>query len=389
MEQISPPKIKLSVVIPCLNEALTIKTAVSMARELITAFGMPGEVVVSDNGSDDGSRKIAEDAGARVVNADRKGYGFALLSGIRAAEGDIIVMGDADATYDFREALDMVKAVDGGFDLAMGSRLRGDIEPGAMPALHRYLGTPVLSFLIRRFFGLGISDCNCGMRTFSKSAFEKMNIISGGMEFASEMLIKAALVNLRVCEFPCSLHVDVRNRKPHLNTWRDGWRHLRFILLFAPHVVFTVPGRILCTFSGMMILLLSLGPVSISGIAFDYHHLFYAIPLFCIGLQLLWFSAFAEKFRRFVGLDRSMESSVPKFKLEKWLGCGLLLCAAGLAIFSVILINWWSSGRGDLLAIRSSTLALTLMLSGFLTMMNALMLSMLELHFDSQTMRRG
>lgn len=388
MEEKNNP-IKLSVVIPCLNESMTIRSAVSMARELIVAVGMPGEVVVSDNGSDDGSQKIAADSGARVVRADHKGYGFALLAGIRAAEGDIIVMGDADATYDFREALDMVKAVDEGFDLVMGSRLHGDIEPGAMPPLHRYLGTPVLSFLIRRFFGLGISDCNCGMRAFSKSAFEKMNIISGGMEFASEMLIKAALVNLRVCEFPCSLHADVRNRRPHLNTWKDGWRHLRFILLFAPHVVFTLPGRILCTCFGMMILLLSIGPVSISGVAFDYHHLFYAIPLFCIGLQLLWFSAFAEKFRRFVGFDRSKEACSPKFDLEKWLGFGLLLCTVGFSIFAIILIQWWSSGRGDLLAIRSSTLALIFMLSGFLTMMNALMLSMLELHFDSQTMRRG
>lgn len=379
----------LSVVIPCLNESATIAKAVGLARELIDAVGGPGEVVVSDNGSDDGSRQLAEAAGARVVAADRRGYGFALLSGIRAARGRVVVMGDADATYDFREALDMVRAVQQGTDLAMGSRLRGEIEPGAMPPLHRHLGTPVLTWLIRRFFGLRISDCNCGMRAFSKPAFEKMGLVSGGMEFASEMLIKAALCDLKVVEFPCSLHVDTRDRKPHLNTWRDGWRHLRFILLFAPHIVFTAPGWFLSVVFGMMILLLSLGTVTVGGAHLDYHHLFYAVPVFCIGLQLLWFSAFAEKFRRFVGLGGQDAVPPAKFRLERWLLLGLLVGAAGVAVFVAVLVNWWASGRGSLLAIRSSVFALTLVLGGFLTVMNALMLSMLELHFDSRPAPQG
>ena len=376
--------LELSVVIPCLNESGTLAKAVSLASELIAASGLPGEVVISDNGSDDGSQRIAEEAGARVVSADRRGYGFALLAGIRAAKGRIIVMGDADATYDFREAIDLVQAVQKGADLAMGSRLRGDIKPGAMPPLHRYLGTPVLTTLIRLFFGLRISDCNCGMRAFSKEAFDKMGLVSGGMEFASEMLIKAALCNLKVVEFPVSLHVDTRNRKPHLNTWRDGWRHLRFILLFAPHIVFTAPGWILSAVFGMMILLLSLGPLLVGDVRLDYHHLFYAVPLFCIGVQLLWFSAFAKKFRTFVGLDAAESATPRKFHLERWLGLGLLLGVSGLAVFTTLLVRWSASGHGALLAIRPAILGLTLVLTGFLTIMNALMLSMLELHFDSR-----
>lgn len=385
----SDMNLELSVVIPCLNESGTIVKAVSLACDLVTASGLPGEVVISDNGSDDGSQQLAEGAGARVVSADRRGYGFALLAGIRAAKGRIIVMGDADATYDFREALDLVRAVQTGVDLAMGSRLRGDIKPGAMPPLHRYLGTPVLTALIRLFFGLRISDCNCGMRAFSKAAFEKMGLVSGGMEFASEMLIKAALCNLKVVEFPCSLHVDTRNRKPHLNTWRDGWRHLRFILLFAPHIVFTLPGWILSGVFGIMILLLSLGPVTIKNVNFDYHHLFYAVPMFCIGLQLLWFSAFAERFRRFIGLNAVNGSEPKKFRLERWLLLGLLMGIVGVIIFAAILFKWFSAGRGELLAVRESVFALVLVLSGFLTIMNALMLSMLELHVDSHAISQN
>jgi glycosyltransferase involved in cell wall biosynthesis len=376
---------ELSVVIPCLNEAATIAKAISLAKELIADSGLTGEVVVSDNGSDDGSQRISEEAGARVVTADRRGYGFALLSGIRAAAGNIIVMGDADATYDFREAIELVQAVRQGADLAMGSRLRGNIAPGAMPTLHRYLGTPVLTTLIRLFFGLRISDCNCGMRAFSKEAFNKMGLVSGGMEFASEMLIKAAINDLKVVEFPCSLHPDTRDRKPHLNTWRDGWRHLRFILLFAPHIIFTAPGWILSAFFGMFILLLSLGPVSVGNTRLDYHHLFYAVPVFCIGIQLLWFSAFANRFRKFAGLDTSESDTIKKFHLERWLGIGFLIGIAGFTLFASVLIRWLASGQGALLAIRPAVMALTLVLCGFLTIMNAIMLSMLELHTDSRT----
>lgn len=374
---------KCSVVIPCLNEAATLDKALDLAKALIEKFDGDGELVVADNGSTDGSQEIATACGARVVNADRKGYGFALLTGISAAQGDVIVMGDADATYDFREAEPLVRSVlNKECDLAMGSRLRGNIEKGAMPFLHRYLGTPVLTFLIRLFFGIKISDCNCGMRAFSKVAFEKMHLISGGMEFASEMLIKSAIVGLRVKETPISLHKDIRDREPHLHTWRDGWRHLRFILLMAPHVVFAIPGWLFTVFFGMMTLALSLGPMAIARMELDYHHLFYSVPLFAIGIQLLWFDLFAGKFKAFVGL--SSKEDIKPFSLDKFLllGCGLLVSA--ITIFLFVLIGWINSGKEALLAIRECSLALTLFLVGFLVIINALIVSMFELHFDSR-----
>ena len=377
---------KLSVAIPCLNEAQTIEKAVGLARDLLAAVGGDGEIVVGDNGSTDGSRELAERAGARVVPASRRGYGFALLAAIRASRGDVIVMGDADATYDFREAAPLVEAVaSGSCDLAMGSRLRGRIEKGAMPFLHRWLGTPVLSWLIRRFFGLRITDCNCGMRAFSRDAFERMRLVCGGMEFASEMLVKASFANLRVREFPISLHRDLRtDRVPHLHTWRDGWRHLRFLLLFAPHVVFRLPGTILVVLSGLGTAALCLGPVVVAGRTLDYHHLFYTVPLFCIGQQLLWFHAFAVRFRRFAGLGGDPPERLP---LERWLVGGGLAVFVGVAVFASVLVDWWSSGRAALFAVRRCSLGLVLLLSGALSVMNALMTSMLELHFEAREER--
>ena len=374
---------KLSVAIPCLNEAQTIEKAVGLARDLVAAVGGDGEIVVGDNGSTDGSRELAERAGARVAPASRRGYGFALLAAIRASRGDVIVMGDADATYDFREAAPLVEAVaSGSCDLAMGSRLRGRIEKGAMPFLHRWLGTPVLSWLIRRFFGLRITDCNCGMRAFSRDAFERMRLVCGGMEFASEMLVKASFANLRVREFPISLHRDLRtDRVPHLHTWRDGWRHLRFLLLFAPHVVFRLPGTILVVLSGLGTAALCLGPVVVAGRTLDYHHLFYTVPLFCIGQQLLWFHAFAVRFRRFAGLGGDPPERLP---LERWLVVGGLAAFVGVAVFASVLVDWWSSGRAALFAVRRCSLGLVLLLAGALSVMNALMTSMLELHVEAR-----
>ena len=221
---------KLSVVIPCLNEIQTLERAIGMAQDLIRECGSDGEVVVADNGSTDGSRDVAKRCGARVVEVPAKGYGNALRGGIAGAKGDILVMGDADTTYDFREAKVLVESVERGADLAMGSRLRGTIDAGAMPPLHRYLGTPVLSLLIRILYRLPISDCNCGMRAFSRQAYDRMQLQSGGMEFASEMLCRAGKLKLVVTENPISLHKDPRDRQPHLRTWRDGWRHLKLIL---------------------------------------------------------------------------------------------------------------------------------------------------------------
>jgi glycosyltransferase involved in cell wall biosynthesis len=217
------PELDVSIVIPCLNEEKTLGRALDMAKEAIRRSGMKGEIVLADNGSTDASLAIAEEKGARVVHVAPRGYGYALLYGIRQSHGRYIVMGDADATYDFREAVPFLEELKKGADLVIGSRFKGNIAPGAMPFLHRRLGTPVLTFLINLFFGMRISDCNCGMRAFSREAFDRLNIISGGMEFASEMIIKAGMEKLRVVEVPCSLSPDLRGKPPHLKTWRDGW----------------------------------------------------------------------------------------------------------------------------------------------------------------------
>ncbi len=341
----------LSVVIPCLNEAQTLASAIKLAKNLLSEFNNDGEIVVADNGSNDGSQKIAEENGARVVNVPKRGYGYALIYGIQAAAGDVIVMGDADATYNFAEAKPLVQAVIDGYDLGMGSRLRGNIEKGAMPFLHRYLGTPVLTWMIRLFFRIKITDCNCGMRAFSKKAFEKMHLVCGGMEFASEMLVKSALEGLSVKEYPISLAKDTRNRKPHLNTWRDGWRHMRFILLFAPHVIFTIPGYLLTTIFGIFTVVLSLGVVTVGGVRLDYHHLFYSIPFFMLGVQLLWFARFASEFKKFSQIDNSGYSS-KAFPLEFWLFSSLAAAIVSVAIFLWVVFKWYASGMGGLLAIR-------------------------------------
>lgn len=370
----------LSIVLPCLNEEQTLPDALALAHALLQLYHDDGEIIVADNGSSDHSRDIATAAGAHVIPVAQRGYGYALQAGIHAARGRVIVMGDADATYLFPEAKTLVDAVDAGADLAMGSRLRGAIAPGAMPFLHHYLGTPVLSALIRLFFRLPISDCNCGMRAFSKDAFLRMKLRCGGMEFASEMLVKAALEHLTVVEFPISLAKDKRTGKPHLNTWHDGWRHLRFILLFAPHILFTLPGWILTIAFGLFTLALSFGPLHIGHTLFDFHHLFYSIPLFCLGSQLLWCAGFVDHFRRFSALSQRENRPPRPFRLERALLIGGTLLLAGLTLFACVFLHWWNSGRAGLLAIRPCALALTLFLSGMTSCLNAFLLSMLELN---------
>ncbi|MCB1070538.1 MAG: glycosyltransferase family 2 protein [Verrucomicrobia bacterium] len=376
--------IQLSIIIPCLNEKATLAAAINLARQAIEQSGLSGEVVVSDNGSTDGSQAIAEREGARVVQAPRKGYGYALLEGFKQAKGEYLVMGDADATYDFREAVAFIEHLKNGADFVIGSRLAGNIHPGAMPFLHRYLGTPVLSFLINLFFGLRITDCNCGMRALTRKAFDRLGLISGGMEFASEMIIKAGLYNLKVKEVPCSLHKDTRDKEPHLRTWRDGWRHLRFILLFAPHVVFTIPGWIFFVLGmGMTIPVLS-GPFSIAGRIIDYHYLFYSIPLLFIGYQALWFAQIEDHFVKFAGfLPADMKSREEGgFQLERWLILGGALSVGGGGVLIGIFWRWVATGFGPMAGIRPGATAMVLIILGVLTILNAMIISMMDTKVD-------
>jgi len=378
--------IELSIVIPALDEEATIARAIGLAMEAIQLSGLKGEVVVSDNGSTDRTVALAESAGARVVVSDRKGYGYALLNGFKHAKGRYLIMGDADATYDFREAVTFLDDLKNGSDLVMGSRLAGNVHKGAMPFLHRWLGTPVLSFLINLFFGLRITDCNCGMRAITREAFQRLGLVSGGMEFASEMVIKAGLYKLKVTERPCSLHVDTRNKPSHLRTWRDGWRHLRFILLFAPHVVFTIPGWFMMLLGLAVTIPVLSGPFSFGGRIVDFHYLFYSIPLVIMGYQALWFDKMEEYFVRFAGylpVDIRRQADSPKhFVLELWLIIGVVLMLVGVGILASIIIRWVMTGYGELSQIRLGAAAMLVLIIGMQTVMNAMVISMMDIKVD-------
>lgn len=382
--------IKLSIVMPCLNEETAIAKTIGIAKEAIEKSGFHGEIVISDNGSSDNSVEIARQLGCRVVSETEKGYGYALQKGIESAAGQYIIIGDADATYDFREAVPFLEKLKNGADLVLGNRLAGNIHPEAMPFLHQYLGTPVLTFLINRFFGTRISDVNCGMRAFTCQTKEKLQLVSGGMEFASEMVIKAGIYRLKIAEIPCSLHNDKKEREPHLNTWRDGWRHLRLILLFAPHLVFALPGWI-ALLSGLLVTALVLPkPFHAFGLYMDYHYLFYSIPLIILGYQALWFEKFNKCFIRFSGyLPKDYHTNDLPFRyklgldtgvsLEIWLVLGFGLFFAGAASLTWLFAKWVATSFGSLSHIRLGVAGMMLIICGLQTVMNALMVSMMSI----------
>lgn len=377
----------VSIVIPCLNEEKTLGRSLEMAREAIRQSGRSGEVVVADNGSTDASVEIAERAGARVVRVSLRGYGYALIHGIRQSRGRYIVIGDADATYDFREAVPFVEALRNGADLVAGSRFKGGIARGAMPFLHRWLGTPVLTFLINLFFGTRITDCNCGMRAFTREAFERMSLVSGGMEFIGEMVIKAGIYRLRIVELPCSLGPDLRGKPTHLKTWRDGWRNLRFILLFAPHVVFTIPGWILLLAGALVTLLVLPGPFRWGPVRMDYHYLFYGIPMVLVGYQALWLAQFERYFVAFAGYfprapGGSSKEADTGFRLELWLFVGAVLALAGVADLAFLVAKWVSLSYGEMFQVRPGAVGMLLLLLGIQTIMSALVISMMGIKIE-------
>jgi hypothetical protein len=282
-DALADAQLELSVVIPCLNEATTIEPCVTRALETMRAHGIAGEVVVSDNGSRDGSIEIATAAGARVVSCPTRGYGAALQHGFHHARGRFVIMADADQSYDFGLIPGFIARAREGSPFVMGSRLRGRIDPGAMPPLHRYLGTPVLTWILNHLFGTRISDCNCGMRCIERATFFKIGVVSPGMEFASEMIVKAAVHDVPIAEVPIDFHKDRRNRRPHLRPFHDGWRHLRLLLWHAPDHTMTVPGMALLAV-GMVLVCTQLGgPLSLGGASLDIHYMILGVTLSLVG----------------------------------------------------------------------------------------------------------
>ncbi|MGI9518066.1 MAG: glycosyltransferase, partial [Pirellulaceae bacterium] len=326
-------------------------TCIGKARKSFEQLGINGEVLISDNGSTDGSQEIARANGARVIHAPLRGYGGALQAGIAEARGQYIIQGDADDSYDFANLGPFVEQLRAGNDLVMGNRFQGGIKPGAMPPLHRYLGNPVLSFLGRLFFSSKIGDFHCGLRGFSKEAAERMELRTTGMEFASEMVVKATLLDLNIAEVPTTLSPDGRSRAPHLRSWRDGWRHLRFLLMYSPRWLFFYPGLALMLIGLVLFGLLALNPLDVRGVVLDIHTMLYAAVMVLIGFQAALFAVYSNKFAVGEGLvpgDPAMNRVARWLKLESGLVLGISLLIAGLTGTLVSLYRWWQAGLGDL-----------------------------------------
>ena len=334
----------LSILMPCLNEAETIKICVTKAQEFLTAHKIEGEVIVADNGSIDGSQNLASEAGARVIHIPEKGYGNALLGGIKSARGKYIIMGDADDSYNFLELKPFTDALDAGSDLVMGNRFKGGIRQNAMPFLHRYLGNPILSWLGRLFFKNEIGDFHCGLRGFRKETILALDLQTTGMEFASEMVVKASLYRLRITEVPTILYPDGRSRPPHLRTWSDGWRHLRFLLLYSPRWLFYYPGILLMVYGLALTAWLLPGPRKVGNLELDINTLLYAAFLSTLGLQAVIFSLLTKVFAISVGLrppDPAMQTITKIGSLEKGIVIALLMMGIGLTS-SVGALAYWS-----------------------------------------------
>ena len=343
--------IELSIVMPCLNEAETLAICIRKAKAFLHENGVIGEVVIADNGSTDNSQEIAIENGARVVNVTEKGYGNALKGGIRNAFGKFIIMGDSDDSYDFYNLLPFLDKMRAGADLVMGNRFKGGIKKGAMPFLHRYLGNPVLSFIGRLFFNIKVGDFHCGLRGFSKKAFEQMELQTTGMEFASEIVVKASLKDLKITEVPTILSQDGRSHPPHLNTWQDGWRHLRFLLTYSPKWLYFYPGMFLILFGGLISLLLMENPFTLGGINFDVQTLLYGSLSIIVGLQFLAFYVLATVHGEPDRLASKKDNWLKwfnNFNLEKGLITGGALILIGGILFGNALMDWQAVSFGQL-----------------------------------------
>jgi len=338
-----PSTPELSVVMPCLNESLTLGSCIKKAIATMDLLNIKGEVVIADNGSTDGSQAIATQLGARVIPIATLGYGSALRAGIEAARSQYVIMGDSDDSYDFTQLGDFASKLDEGYDLVMGNRFLGGIRPGAMPLLHRFVGNPGLSWLGRLFFDCPVGDFQCGLRAFRKSAIEKLDLRTTGMEFSTEMVVKATLFNLRIVEIPTVLSPDGRDRPPHLRTWRDGWRYLRFLLLYSPRWLFLYPGLVLFLLGLAIIGWLLPGPQAIGKLTFDYHTLLFGAMTILVGFQSINFAAFSKLFATSEGLlpdDPLMNQMYRYVTLEVGLMIGTLLVLVGAALW-VFGLNYW------------------------------------------------
>jgi glycosyltransferase involved in cell wall biosynthesis len=381
----STEAIELSIVMPCLNEAETLATCIDKAQGYLRRSGVVGEVIIADNGSTDGSQDIARAHGARVVDVPAKGYGSALLGGIEAARGDYVIMGDADDSYDFSKLDPFVERLRAGDELVMGNRFKGGIADGAMPPLHKYLGNPVLTWVGRVLFRSPVGDFHCGLRGFNRRSILNLHLQTTGMEFASEVVVKSTLSGLRVSEVPTTLDKDGRSRPPHLRSWRDGWRHLRFLLIFSPRWLFLIPGSVAFFLGLLGTLFISFGPIILGEVGFDVSSQVYLAALTVVGYQSVLFAILTKIYAQHEGFriprSRNFDRLERRISLESGAIVGLLLFLIGVGIAIAQFVGWANTGFGTLetrATLRLAIPAALLMMLGAQTIMAGMFLGVLN-----------
>ena len=378
-----------TILMPCLNETETLASCIRKAKQSLNDLDIQGEVLIADNGSTDGSQELARSLGARVVDIPQKGYGWALRGGIEAAAGQFIIMADSDDSYDFSKLGPFVEKLQAGHDLVMGCRMPwggGTVLPGAMPWKHRWIGNPILSFIGRLFFKCPVTDFHCGLRGFTKAAYLKMDLRTTGMELASEMVIKATLQDMKITEVPITLHPDGRSRPPHLRSWRDGWRHLRFMMLFSPRWLFLIPGISLGAVGGFFLSLLAFQPLSLGPVVLDVNSMLVAAMMLLVGFQLIYSAVFL----RIYGFTQGFLPDQPQLRvwlrritLEKGVITGMFLALTGFLLLLFASLKWKSTGFGALdpvSSVRQVVPAVTLLTLGVQVVFGSFFLSSLGIN---------
>lgn len=375
---------ELTILMPCLNESLTLATCINKAQTFLKEHQIDGEVLIADNGSTDGSQDIALNAGARVVNIKEKGYGAALIGGSHAALGKYVIMGDSDDSYDFSNLMPFVEKLREGYELVMGNRFKGGIEKGAMPPLHRYLGNPVLSTIGRILYKSPIRDFHCGLRGYNRQSILDLNLHTTGMEYASEMVVQATLHKLKICEVPTTLKKDGRDRPPHLRSWHDGWRHLTFLLMHAPNWLFLYPGFLFHIVGIILSTKIILEPIIVHNIRFDINTLVYGAVSTIIGFQLILFYVITKRYAaisKFIPMSR-IDNFLVKLTMNRGIFIGAILFIVGLIGSIVAVVIWSNANFGDLDAskmLRLTIPMLVLLVCGIQLMFSSFFVGILEI----------
>ena len=378
-------EIELTILMPCLNEAETLAICINKAKTFLETSGVSGEILIADNGSTDGSQQIARENGARVVDVQERGYGSALRGGTAASRGKYVIMGDADDSYDFLHLMPFVEKLREGYELVMGNRFLGGIEKGAMPFLHRYLGNPVLSFLGRILYKNNIGDFHCGLRGYDREAILRLNLRTTGMEYASEMVVMASLNHLKVTEVPTTLKPDGRSHEPHLRTFRDGWRHLKFLLMYCPRWLFLYPGIFLFTVGVIGMCALMAGPLRIGAVTFDIHTMLFMGGFIILGIQTVLLKLMTDTHALNSGFTYVTEKDkafLEKLSLEKCVFGGAFVFLLGLVLAVISMLSWSSAGYGNLdpqQTMRQVIPAWTLLISGIQLVSGGFFLGILKL----------